>query len=195
MISYKGNSWWEIGMGNRRNDLRYKICVSAVFHLVTLILNATCLLLSVFIVSASDGSGRVKPVPAWLQRVSVLQQISHGNTNYLFACLGFIVPLENFSLIWRRHHYRWRAANFDLCSALMAIEQWGFFSLPHLLWHGASVYNGHLRGPMTVLPSVWQWSCRYLFCCGWGSNTQPFACRFNALTHCTTAVVKHKWCQ
>ena len=28
------------------------------------------------------------------------------------------------------------------CSALMGIEQWGFLSVPHLLWHGASVYNG-----------------------------------------------------
>ena len=27
----------------------------------------------------------------------------------------------------------------------MAIEQWGFFSIPHLLWHGASVLNGRLR--------------------------------------------------
>ena len=33
------------------------------------------------------------------------------------------VPLENFSLIWRRHHYRRMAAHFDLCSALMAIKQ------------------------------------------------------------------------
>ena len=24
---------------------------------------------------------------------------------FLFVCLGFIVPLDNFSLIWRRHHY------------------------------------------------------------------------------------------
>ena len=39
---------------------------------------------------------------------------------------------------------------FDLCSALMAIEQWVFFSVPHLLWHGASVYNGNLRGPVTL---------------------------------------------
>ena len=50
--------------------------------------------------------------------------------------LSVFVPLENFSLMWRRHHYRWRAAHFDLYSALMAIEQWGFFSVPHLLWHG-----------------------------------------------------------
>ena len=25
-----------------------------------------------------------------------------------------------------------------------------FFSVPHLLWHGASAYNGHLRGPVTL---------------------------------------------
>ena len=60
--------------------------------------------------------------------------------------MDFIVPLENFSLIWRRHHCRWRAASFDLCSALMAIEQWGFFNVPHLLRHGLTVYCGHLRG-------------------------------------------------
>ena len=72
---------------------------------------------------------------------------------WLFVCLGFIVPLENFSLIWRRHHCWWRAANFDLCSTLMANEQWRFFnSMPHLLWHGASVYNGHLQGPVTLTP-------------------------------------------
>ena len=48
----------------------------------------------------------------------------------LFAWVIF-VPLESFSLIF--HPYRWREANFDLCSA-------------HLLWHGTFVYNGHLRG-------------------------------------------------
>ena len=29
------------------------------------------------------------------------------------------------------------------------IETWGFFSVPHLLLLGASVYNGFLRGPVT----------------------------------------------
>ena len=29
-----------------------------------------------------------------------------------FVGFGFIVPLENFSLIWRRHYYRRRAANY-----------------------------------------------------------------------------------
>ena len=71
-----------------------------------------------------------------------------------FVCAGFFVLLETFSLIWRRHHYGWRSSNFDLCSALMAIDQWGFFSVPHLLWHGASVFNGRLRGPVTLAPNA-----------------------------------------
>ena len=60
------------------------------------------------------------------------------------------VLLENFSFIRRRYHYRWRAPNFHLYSALMAIEQWGLFSEPHLLWRRASVYNGHLRGTLIL---------------------------------------------
>ena len=68
-----------------------------------------------------------------------------------FVCLWFFVPLNIFTLKWRLHNYWWRAANFDLCSALMAIEQWGFLSVPHLLWHRASVYNGHLGGPLTLI--------------------------------------------
>ena len=30
----------------------------------------------------------------------------------LLVCLGFIIQLQNFQLIWRRHHYIWRAAKF-----------------------------------------------------------------------------------
>ena len=44
------------------------------------------------------------------------------------------------------------AKGCKFCSALMAIEQWGFFSVLLLLWHGTSVYNGHLRGPVTLTP-------------------------------------------
>ena len=69
-----------------------------------------------------------------------------------FILFGDFSPTREFLNIWRRHHCRWRAANFDLCSALMAIEQWGFFNVPHQLWYGASVYNGHLRGPVTLTP-------------------------------------------
>ena len=107
---------------------------------------------------------------------------------YLFVCLEFFVPLENFSLIWRRYHCRWRAANFDLCSALMVIDQWGFFNVPHLLWRGPSVYNGHLR-PWIITPIAEQLVVELslsvlttLVCRGWVSNTQPPACS-NPLRH------------
>ena len=45
-------------------------------------------------------------------------------------------------------------SSFDLCSALLATEQWGFFSVPRLLWHGTSVYNCHLREPVSLTPIV-----------------------------------------
>ena len=70
----------------------------------------------------------------------------------LFVCLDYFIPVDNFSLLWRRPHCRWRAVNFDLCSALMAIEQWGFFSMSHLLLHGVSVHIGHFRAPVPLTP-------------------------------------------
>ena len=89
-------------------------------------------------------------------------------------------------------------ANFYLCSALMAIEQWGFFSVPHLLWHGASVYNYHLQVPVTLTHiaersavELSQPVFTILVCRGWDSNTQLSACGANALIHCATAEVKH----
>ena len=85
----------------------------------------------------------------------------------LFVCFEFFVLLKNLSLKMRRrrHHYKWKAANFEQCSAPMASQQWGFFSVLHLLWHRTSVYDGPLRGPRdtNLLPSVKQWSCHYLF--------------------------------
>ena len=105
---------------------------------------------------------------------------------WFFVSLGFFV----------RHHYRWRTANFEFFLALMVIEQWGFFSVPHLLWHRASVYNGHLRGPVTLTPIAeglavelslhvfTTWGCR-----GEDTNTQASACEATALTQCNPAAV------
>lgn len=56
---------------------------------------------------------------------------------------GYFFPFKNFSLIWRRYHYRWITSNFDRFSELMAIRQWGFVPLLQCLW--SSVYNCHLR--------------------------------------------------
>ena len=103
----------------------------------------------------------------------------------LFVCLfAVFLPLENFSLTWRRHHYRWRRANFDLRSAIKSIEKWGFFSVPPLQLLGASIYNGHLWGHMIPTPIVERWAVELSLpvlttsvCCGWDSNTQLSACR------------------
>jgi hypothetical protein len=35
-----------------------------------------------------------------------------GSSDWLIDYLRFYVPLKNISLVWRRHHYRWRAAKF-----------------------------------------------------------------------------------
>ena len=64
-------------------------------------------------------------------------------------CLfGVFVTLQNNSLIWTRHLCRWMSANFDLYSALMAIDQWGFFSVSHLLWYGVR-YRLNWSSPRT----------------------------------------------
>ena len=108
----------------------------------------------------------------------------------MFVCVGLIVPLENCSLIWTRHHYRWRAEDVYLCSSLKVIEQLGFFSIPHLHWHGASVYNGHLQESLTLTP-IQQWTITtcfndLMYVC---RDTKPSACWDNAFTHCATSAV------
>ena len=83
----------------------------------------------------------------------------------MHVILEFFVPLENFLLIWRRHHCRWRAANFDLCSALKAIALSGESS------SACHTYcdTGHpfLRTRDThTCTYYWafsQWGCHYLF--------------------------------
>ena len=69
-----------------------------------------------------------------------------------FLCV--LRPTQEFFFIWKHHHYRWRAANFDLYSALVTFEQWGFFgahTILHMMSQGASFHND-LRGPVTVMP-------------------------------------------
>jgi hypothetical protein len=49
--------------------------------------------------------------------------------------------------IWRCHHCRWRTVNLGLCYALRAFKQGGIFILPHLLWHGVSVFPVSFEEP------------------------------------------------
>ena len=61
----------------------------------------------------------------------------------------FFVPLENFFT-----HLETSLLPVKGCKILpflgTAIEQWGFFNVLHLLWHGSILYNGHLRGLVTL---------------------------------------------
>jgi hypothetical protein len=82
----------------------------------------------------------------WLY-VSPYQLMLHGymcpNTiaDWLIDYLLFCVLLKNYSLTWRRHYCRWRAEKFKpICWVLRAFEQGGIFIVPHLLWHGTSVF-------------------------------------------------------
>ena len=96
-------------------------------------------------------------------------------TGWLIDCLLFYVPLKNISLIWGRHHYRWRAAKFrpmlgaqglwagrGLYSATPAVTRGlGFSGLirrtapfSRLLRHsrgcGGSILTRILTGPLSV---------------------------------------------
>ena len=71
-----------------------------------------------------------------------------------------------------------------------------WFSFPHLLWHRASVCNGHYRGPATLNPVAERLAVELslgVFTVnvsgGWDSNTKPYACKAAALTDCVNTAV------
>ena len=74
-----------------------------------------------------------------------------------------------------------------------------FIKVPPLLWHGASIYNGHLWGPVTLTPIALRLAVELslpvfydlgrLSLLGFEFEHQPSACGANALTHCATAAV------
>ena len=113
--------------------------------------------------------------------------------SFLKVCLfiwGYCLTRQ-FSLIWRRHQYRWK-------TMLGTHGYWAVrvlkLSTPTVT--GTFVYYGHLRGPLALTPITERLAAELslLFfttsvCCGWDSNTQPSACGANALTHCANATV------
>ena len=74
----------------------------------------------------------------------------------------------------------------------MTIEQWGVISVPHLLWQGTSVYNGHFGGPMPVTPFALRLAVELSVPVlptskdSKDSNTQPSDNGKNAITDCAT---------
>ena len=81
----------------------------------------------------------------------LIKKINHQYLLFVWLVVVFPTTWEFFTHM-KTSPLPMKAANFDLCSELFVFEQWGFVSVPHVLWHGASVYNGHLRGPVTLTP-------------------------------------------
>ena len=82
--------------------------------------------------------------------------------NDSFVWLEFSVPLKNFSLIWRHHHYRWRAATFDNFCILsregsLACQTYCDMGHPFIIVISEEPWHPHL------LPIICQSSCHYLF--------------------------------
>ena len=86
------------------------------------------------------------------------------------------------------------------CSALVTIVQWGFCSVPHLLWHRASVYNGYLRENVTlthiaehlaVILSLPVFTTNVY--CNWDSNTQSSAWESQFVLISGFKLLKLKW--
>ena len=70
---------------------------------------------------------------------------------YLFV-LGFYRVTQEFFTHIETSPLPLKGSKFGICSASMAIEVWGFFNVPNLLWQRVSVNNGHLLGPVTLTP-------------------------------------------
>ena len=135
-----------------------------------------------------------------LSLLNVIPSYTDGAVDQICPCVSDFLGRSSLSRIYHSYEEFTIAgeglhANFDLCSVLMAIEPWGFFSVPHLLWHGASVYDGHLRGPVTLTPIAERFALElslpvlrlWCFAAGIRTRTQSPACEANALTHCATA--------
>ena len=105
--------------------------------------------------------------------------------DFFFVCLFMVFrPTREFFTDMETSPFP--AANFDLRSANVAIEQWG-----------ASVYNDHLRGLVTLTPIAERLAVRLslpVFTswvgCGWDSNTQSSVCGSNARTLCVTTATQ-----
>ena len=69
--------------------------------------------------------------------------------------LGVFVSFENFSLIWKRYHYRRRIAKFDHAHWAVRV-----FLTCHIYCDTGHPFISVISD---LLPNVWQWSYHYLF--------------------------------
>ena len=111
-------------------------------------------------VTLSLGCSNNKKQSDWEETTLVIELTSHHFQNIfsearplvfvrgvcLFDC--FSSHFRIFHSYGDHHHFRWRAANLIYARHSWSLNKY----LPHLLWHGASVYSDHHRGPVTLTP-------------------------------------------
>ena len=107
---------------------------------------------------------------------------------YLF---GVIRPTREFFTHLEMSWLPMTGCKFWHLPALIDFKRWKYQSLachthcdtghPSIMVISEDPWHSHL------MQSVWKWSCHYLVCHDWDSNTQPSACVANALAHFATA--------
>ena len=120
--------------------------------------------------------------------------------NSCFVCLGFFFHSTIFYLYMNTSPVK----GYKFRPMLGTYGHWADMVL--LRFTPTQTHEIHLKwsSPKILLPSVWHWSCHYLFitswvCHWWVSNTQSFPWRANALADCVNAAqclfirVCHGW--
>ena len=110
---------------------------------------------------------------------------------YCHPVVLFVFVLFSFFCGYTSHSKMFHSCEEDTISVkgfkcwsnlvLIAIGQWGFLSVPRLLWHGPSQGPWHSH----LMPSAWQLNCHYLFkdlgLSRHGIEPRSSACEENAL--------------
>ena len=112
------------------------------------------------------------------------------NNVYLVFFVWFFHPTRELFTYTEMSSISVKGCKFlSMISAPLAIEQWGFLSAPHLLWHVTYVYKWYPWGPVTITPVAESLTVELSLPVlttkvsrGWDSNTRPTACRANSLT-------------
>ena len=120
------------------------------------------------------------------------------HTLYVYCLFRVYRPTREFFIHIEMSPLPVKGCTFWPMLVTHCIGQWGFFSVQHLLWHGAFVYNGHLQGPVTLTPFAERLALELSLpvfttyvCFDWDSNTQPSAC-FNyksGITGCNSLYI------
>jgi hypothetical protein len=79
--------------------------------------------------------------------------------SYVLCLFAVYIPHKNFSFIWRRHHYRWRAAKFR--PMLGAQGHWAWRDLHTCCDTGPQFFRSHLedgliQSPHTTHKGMWR---------------------------------------